>query len=42
MRIDQLTAQNFRFELTSLVLLYTQAWPRIYPHAPSLSQAFGA
>jgi len=34
--------KKFRFGLTTFVLLFTQAMPRIFPHAPSLSQAFGA
>jgi len=31
-----------RFGLTTFILLITQAVPRVYPSAPSLSQAFGA
>jgi len=34
--------QKFRFGLITFVLLFTQAVLRIYPHAPSLNQAFGA
>jgi len=34
--------KNFRFGHTTLVLLFTQAVPRIYLHAPSLNQAIGA
>jgi len=34
--------KKFRFGLTTFVLLFTQAVPRIYPQAPSLGQAFGA
>jgi len=33
---------KFRFGLTTFVLLFAQAAPRMYSHAPSLSQAFGA
>jgi len=33
--------KKFGFGLTTFVLLFTQAVPRIYPHAPSLNQAFG-
>jgi len=34
--------KKVRFGLTTFDLLFTQTVPRIYPHAPSLSQAFGA
>ena len=34
--------KKFRFWLTTFVLLFTQAVPGIYPHAPSISQTFGA
>jgi len=34
--------KKFHFGLTTFVLLFTQTVPRIYPHTPSLSQAFGA
>jgi len=35
-------SKKFRFELTTIVLLFTQVVLSIYPHAPSLSQAIGA
>jgi len=35
-------SKNSRFGLTTFVLLFTLSVSRIYHHAPSLSQAFGA
>jgi len=34
MRRDQYTVQKIRFGLTTFVLLFAQAVPRIYPRAP--------
>jgi len=34
--------KKFLFGLTTFVLLFTQAVPRIYPHTPLLSEEFGA
>jgi len=39
--INELLKKSF-FGLTVFVLLFTQAVPRIYPHAPLLSEEFGA
>jgi len=34
--------KKFLFGLTTFVLLFTQAVPRIYPHAPLSIEEFGA
>jgi len=42
MRRDQSTARKIPFWTYYICLLLIQAVPGIYPHDPSLSQAFGA